>query len=56
MEGVTDILFQLDHCKFCIGNEDEKFSDLIIIWHEGKFMDQSGTYSYILTDMVNNRL
>ncbi len=37
VEG-TDILVQLDNCKLCNGNSDEKFIDLIA-WREGKFMD-----------------
>lgn len=41
VEDVTSTLSQLDHCKLCIGNSDEKFSDLIA-WREGRFLDQSG--------------
>ena len=41
VESITDVLSRLDHCKLCIGNSDEKFSDLIA-WRGGTFMDQSG--------------
>ena len=45
VEAITDVVARLDHCKLCIGNNDQTFSDLVA-WRDGKFVDQSGSYDF----------